>query len=292
VFSLGASGDVWKDLYVGTGTFVNVVINNSLLQDAGKNVEAALETYEGKYIIHLPEGFSNSINLLHETGHILFDFVKEGVLANVEFITNAANLNYSSVEEYFCASFVDYIHRKDIDPLLTQDLSSSRDIKSLTDFDILFKNILYSETKVDVKEIIKRLDFVNKILEQLEYQKVVVKTEVKEELQKEKLITQVETEDLKDNKQSFSNIPSTDKSTWDAVYKLGDKVRYRKDMVGLTPKKMAYESDENIFIIKEVGKPNKWGKRTENPTGVMYSLNSQNGTYAGSLEGKDIEPAF
>jgi hypothetical protein len=143
------------------------VISNSLLQDAGKNVEAALETYEGKYIIHLPEGFSNSINLLHETGHILFDFVKEGVLANVEFITNAANLNYSSVEEYFCASFVDYIHRKDIDPLLTQDLSSSRDIKSLTDFDSLFKNILYSETKVDVKEIIKRLDFVNKILEQL-----------------------------------------------------------------------------------------------------------------------------
>jgi hypothetical protein len=40
-------------------------------------------------------------------------------------------------------------------------------IRIMSRKDSLFKKILYSETKVDVKEIIKRLDFVNKILEQL-----------------------------------------------------------------------------------------------------------------------------
>jgi len=144
------------------------VINNSILVDAGKIVEAALETYgENEYVIHLPEKFSNSINLLHETAHILYDFVKEDVLANHESIQNALLLDYTSVEEYFCASFVDYIHRKDIDPMLSKDLGRERQIKDLKEFDNLFESILYSESNINEGGLLDRLGFLNKLLENI-----------------------------------------------------------------------------------------------------------------------------
>jgi hypothetical protein len=141
------------------------VISNSLLTDEGKNVIAGIETNEGKYIIHLPEQFSNSVTLLHETGHILFDFASEQVYANPDSITSALSNNYENVEEYFCDSFVDYIQRKKIDPALTSDLQDEREITNFTEFDEIFESILYSTTAVNESGILKRLNFVMKILE-------------------------------------------------------------------------------------------------------------------------------
>jgi len=141
------------------------VISNSLLTDEGKNVIAGIETNEGKYIIHLPEQFSNSVTLLHETGHILFDFASEQVYANPDSITSALLKNYENVEEYFCDSFVDYIQRKKIDPALTSDLQDEREITNFTEFDEIFESILYSTTAVNESGILKRLNFVMKILE-------------------------------------------------------------------------------------------------------------------------------
>ena len=141
------------------------VISNSLLTDEGKNVVAGIETNEGKYIIHLPDQFSNSVTLLHETGHILFDFASEQVYANPDSITSALSKNYENVEEYFCDSFVDYIQRKKIDPALTSDLQDEREITNFTEFDEIFESILYSTTAVNESGILKRLNFVMKILE-------------------------------------------------------------------------------------------------------------------------------
>ena len=140
------------------------VISNAILVDEGKSVEAGIETLDNKYIIHLPDRFSNSVALLHETGHILYDFASEQVLANVESITSALSKGYESVEEYFCDSFVDYIQRKNIDPELNRDMED-REITNFDEFDAIFESMLYSETAVDEKGIIKRLNFVMKILD-------------------------------------------------------------------------------------------------------------------------------
>jgi hypothetical protein len=141
------------------------VISNSLLNDEGKKVAAGIETLDEKYIIHLPDQFSNSVTLLHETGHILFDMVAEQVYANPDSITSALSKNYENVEEFFCDSFVDYIQRKKIDPSLTEDLDSEREVTNYTEFDGIFESVLYSTTAVDEAGILKRLNFVMKILE-------------------------------------------------------------------------------------------------------------------------------
>jgi len=139
------------------------VINNSIVEDDGKYFEAGIETFENKYIIHLPEKFSNSVNLLHETGHIIFDFVKDEVLINPDFGINGLVAGYENLEEYFCDSFVDYINRKDIDPMLTNDIGE--EFKEFKDFDDIFDKVLYSKNEVDIVGLTIRLDFVMKILE-------------------------------------------------------------------------------------------------------------------------------
>jgi hypothetical protein len=139
------------------------VINNSIVEDDGKYFEAGIETFENKYIIHLPERFSNSVNLLHETGHIIFDFVKDEVLINPDFAINGLVAGYENLEEYFCDSFVDYINRKDIDPMLTNDIGE--EFKEFKDFDDIFDKVLYSKNEVDIVGLTIRLDFVMKILE-------------------------------------------------------------------------------------------------------------------------------
>jgi len=60
---------------------------------------------------------------------------------------------------------VDYIHRKNIDPLLTEDLSREREIVNYTDFDTIFENLLYGKSEVDEFGLSKRLDFVSKLIE-------------------------------------------------------------------------------------------------------------------------------
>lgn len=139
------------------------VISDAILYDE-KEVEAALETYDNgsKYIIHLPDLYSNSINILHETGHILFDLVPE-VLAEVEALDKAIEKGLSGTEEYFCACFVDYVHRKNIDPMLTKDLEENRQIENLDYFDSVFENILFGKNEIDEAGLVRRLEFVSKL---------------------------------------------------------------------------------------------------------------------------------
>lgn len=159
-----ASLQNYFDLY--TSETINTtrvgVINNSIVEDGGMNCVAALETTtDNKYIIHLPDEFGNSVNLLHETGHILYDLLKEDVYAQ-----GLKDSDVSIDEEFFCSCFVDYIHRKNVDPMLTIDLDNTREKLDLTDYDGIFENALYKqEFKIDERGIILRLDFVMKILE-------------------------------------------------------------------------------------------------------------------------------
>ena len=80
-------------------------------------------------------------------------------------IINRLGKHSKNVEEYFCDSFVDYIQRKKIDPALTSDLQDEREITNFTEFDEIFESILYSTTAVNESGILKRLNFVMKILE-------------------------------------------------------------------------------------------------------------------------------
>ena len=78
----------------------------------------------------------------------------------------------------------------------------------------------------------------------------------------------------------LSNIPSTDPSTWNAVFEKGDKVRLRKDFAD------NYESEENLFEILDVIIENV-GSRPQNPKARFYNLSGDAGTW----EGKDLELA-
>ena len=89
--------------------------------------------------------------------------------------------------------------------------------------------------------------------------------------------------------------PSTFLINWRASYNVGDKVRIRIDMVD---KNIDYNSDDNVFTIVKIekggatpfkldSKGNSIGGfiRDENPSGFLYILD-KNG---GSWEGKDLE---
>jgi hypothetical protein len=117
-----------------------IVYNESFLYGDTKNILAALETYndnnnEQKYIIHTTDK-NVTTNLLHETGHIIFDFVQPMPEINLE------------KQEHFCDCFVDYIHRKNIDPNLTQIISRERAITNSTEYDSIFESILFGEKLV------------------------------------------------------------------------------------------------------------------------------------------------
>jgi len=81
-------------------------------------------------------------------------------------------------------------------------------------------------------------------------------------------------------------IPSTEPSTWDAVFDIGDKVKVRLDFsndMGDGSSKVDYNSAQNSFTIAK--KSAMVGLiRPENLTGVLYTMN--NGQ---SWEGKDLE---
>jgi hypothetical protein len=93
---------------------------------------------------------------------------------------------------------------------------------------------------------------------------------------------------------------STDPSTWNAKFNVGDKVKIRYDFstdMGTGESKVRYESNENSFAVKSIEKsgatPYKENKkgyniggfmRPENPSGVLYELSN------GQMwEGKDLE---
>jgi hypothetical protein len=138
------------------------VINDTIFDDF--KAEAGLETTEdNKYILHLPDSLSNAVNILHETGHILYDF--ESINVSTDVNEKMIKNGYDDVQEFFCACFVDFIHRRNIDPMLTEKLDRDRQIKNLTEFDSLFVDILYGQSKIDEDGLILRLEFVNKILQ-------------------------------------------------------------------------------------------------------------------------------
>lgn len=83
-------------------------------------------------------------------------------------------------------------------------------------------------------------------------------------------------------------LPSTDPSTWNAEFKIGDRIKIRPDFtadMGNGTIKINYNSPDNNFEITGTSVQNA-AKRPENPTGVLYRLN--NGE---SWEGKDLELA-
>jgi len=155
-----------------TGETINpkdVIVNNeSIFYEETETAEAALETYDdGKYVLHLPDVFSNTLNLLHETGHILFDIAnKELDFFNqqAENTEIALSLGFKNLEEYFCASFVDYIHRKNIEQILTEDLNSDREILDYKAFDEVFEKILYDNKIVmDEAKLVAMLNYVKEL---------------------------------------------------------------------------------------------------------------------------------
>lgn len=90
--------------------------------------------------------------------------------------------------------------------------------------------------------------------------------------------------------------PSTDPTTWDGTFNIGDKVKIRIDMS--MNNKIAYDSPENEFTIVSIetgaatpfqidSRGNNIGGliRPENPTGLLYALSKSGGQW----EGKDLE---
>lgn len=147
------------------------VITESFLSEQPKNIAAAIEQANGYYIIHLPDEYSNSVNILHELGHIIYDILIDSQILNAldpEVESLAKSNNYTSSEEFICDSFVDYIHRKNIEEGLTEDLNESRSITNFDRFDMFFESILLNnQITIDFKGLEARLKFVKNILENL-----------------------------------------------------------------------------------------------------------------------------
>jgi len=137
------------------------VYNEAAFISSGKIAEAGIETIDGKYILHLPVNeYSNSINILHETGHILYDFISDKIETNPDYFLSASDKGFENIEEYFCASFVDYVQRKNIDPLLTEDIAYDRKIQNYQEFDTVLDETFYFTKEIDEVGLMKRLTFV------------------------------------------------------------------------------------------------------------------------------------
>ena len=145
------------------------VYSDAAFMDEGKFAEAGVETTEdNKYIIHLPEEYSNSINLLHETGHILFDLLRENITIKPEHQTNATEKGFENVEEYFCASLVDYVQRKNIDPMLTTDIEYDRQVLNYDEFDTIIDEAFYFNEEINEAGLQKRLTYVMALVNNIE----------------------------------------------------------------------------------------------------------------------------
>lgn len=80
------------------------------------------------------------------------------------------------------------------------------------------------------------------------------------------------------DKGGFIGLPSTDRQTWNAEYKVGDYVRVRKDWASKTDVNWVRRI-EKIIVEKSQARP-------ENPKGKLYKLSNLE-----YWEGKDLEPA-
>lgn len=148
------------------------VINEAEISETPQKIKAAIESVDGYYIIHLPDEYSNTINILHEVGHIIYDIlVDDGIVnpldPNIE--QEAKSNGYNQSEEYICDSFVDYVHRKNFEAGLTEDLNEERKITNYNTFDKYFDGILlYNPNPIDAVGIKRRTEFVKMILKSLE----------------------------------------------------------------------------------------------------------------------------
>jgi hypothetical protein len=143
------------------------VISDEILVNR-KDIAGGVElTDENKYIIHLFNNIDDSVVLLHETGHIIYDLC----LKNPELIDNvidgqmdAEKYGFEDTEEFFCEAFVDFVHRTDIESNLTLDMSGIRQIKNITSFDDIFMYILFKEKiKIDEEKLKSMLEFVKQL---------------------------------------------------------------------------------------------------------------------------------
>jgi len=144
------------------------VLNESGISEPAKNIKAAIEQANGHYIIHLPREYSNSVNIIHEVGHILYDIMVDLEIVNPIDPTieqEAKAEGYESSEEYICDSFVDYIHRKKIDEGLTEDLDEFHKITNYNTFDEYFESILLGNSMpVNFVGFKRRITFIENIL--------------------------------------------------------------------------------------------------------------------------------
>lgn len=147
------------------------VINEAEISEIPQKIKAAIETVDGYYIIHLPDEYSNTINILHEVGHIIYDILVDESIVNPldPFILKEANNNgYKESEEYICDSFVDYVQRKNFEVGLTEDMNEDRKITNYNTFDEYFESILlYNAVPPNEVAIKRRLEFINMILKSL-----------------------------------------------------------------------------------------------------------------------------
>jgi hypothetical protein len=144
------------------------VLNESGISEPNKNIRAAIEEANGHYIIHLPREYSNSVNIIHEVGHIIYDIMVDLEIVNPIDPTieqEAKAEGYESSEEYICDSFVDYIHRKKIDEGLTEDLDEFHKITNYNTFDEYFESILLGNSMpVNFVGFKRRITFIENIL--------------------------------------------------------------------------------------------------------------------------------
>lgn len=110
------------------------------------------------------------------------------------------------------------------------------------------------------------------------------------------LLAEVAKVKIDDKKQPTGAIPSTDPSTWNGTFNVGDKVKVRIDMsMNIN---IPYDSPDNEFTIVSIesgaaspfqldSRGNNIGGliRPENPSGLLYLLNNNGGQW----EGKDLE---
>lgn len=148
------------------------VINESEISEAPQNIKAAIETDDGSYIIHLTSQYSNTVNILHEVGHIIYDILVDVGIVNPldPKIEQEAIINgYMQSEEYICDSFVDYVQRKNFEAGLTEDMNEERKITNYNTFDKYFDSILlFNPNPIDAVGIKRRTEFVKMILKSLE----------------------------------------------------------------------------------------------------------------------------
>jgi hypothetical protein len=107
---------------------------------------------------------------------------------------------------------------------------------------------------------------------------------------------------------NISNIPSTDSSTWNAAYNVGDIVRVRVDFFTrngyVQSAQNIYPSDNNVAEIinierggatpQNIVNGNNVGgfQRPENPSGLLYEIKFLRSGKVESWEGKDLEYAY